>query len=260
LRDDSEFWNWLKAAPKPLGLFAVDDSLAVEATQTCRGLGLHVPDEIAILGADDNALLCHIADPRLSSVKTPLFQSGFDAATLLDSMFAPHASQCQTRVMDPIHVTNGASSGVLAVDDSAISEILRRIHSAGGTPLTVKALLKDLSFSRRALEKRFRAAVGCSPMEEVRRVREAQVVQMLLHSDTPIWQVAKECGFGSAVHLSVAFKRSQGLSPREFREQFRRLRKFPLETAGHPRATPSKTKCTNPAVDRPRSTKATVPR
>jgi len=223
LRDNGEFCNWLRSAPKPLGLFAVDDRLGLEACEICRDLCLPVPHDVAVLGADDDASLCQISNPTLSSIHTPLFQIGCDAARLLASMLGRQKLNTQTRLLDPIRVTTRESCGVLAVGDPDVAEVLRRIHSITGRPVTVKELLKHVSLSRRALEQRFRAAIGCSPMEEVRRVRDGRAVEMLLNSDAPIWKIAKECGFGSAVHLSVAFRRFQGLSPRQFRERFRTL-------------------------------------
>jgi len=230
LRENDEFCNWLKSAPKPLGLFAVDDRLGVEACEICRELQVRVPDDVAVLGADDDAPLCNIADPSLSSVHTPLVQVGFEAAQLLDSMFGQQKFTPQTRRLNPIQVTTRESCGVLAVDDPDIAEVWCRIHAMKDQPLSVKTLLKDLSISRRTLEQRFRAAIGCGLMEEVRRVRDQHAVEMLIKSDLPIWRIAKECGFGSAVHLSVAFRRSHGVSPRHFREQSRLMQDPPAQS------------------------------
>lgn len=227
LSDSHDFCDWLTTTRKPLGVFAANDRLGLQVCELCRNSRLRVPHDIAVVGADDDASICQASDPTLSSVFTPLILVGFEAAKLLDSMFHRRTFRSRTEKLYPVHVSTRESSRVLAVDDAAVAGALELIRSTSGRPLTVKDLLKDQSISRRALEQRFRAAIGCSPMEEIRRAREARAVQRLLNSDEPISKIAKECGFGSAVHISVAFKRSRGISPRQFRERFRISRDVP---------------------------------
>ncbi len=221
LRENTAFCDWLARAEKPIGLFAVEDRLGFEACEVCRELGLRVPDDVAVVGADDDESLCQISQPALSSVHTPLVQVGFEAATILKSMVDGQDVTTETRLLDPIQVTTRETCGTLSSDDPYVAEVLRRIHGNSGQPTTIKQLVKDLPVSRRNLEQRFRMAIGRSPMEEVRRVCIERAVAMLMNTDEPIWQVAKTCGFGSPVHLSVAFRRARGVSPREFRDRFR---------------------------------------
>ncbi len=221
LRENADFCQWLKAAPKPLGLFAVDDRLGLETCEVCRDLRLRVPHDVAVLGADDDESLCQIANPTLSSVKTPLPQVGFEAAKLLAGLMGRQTIKPETRLLHPLEIAARDSCGIVAIADPDIANVLRLIHSTTGRPLTVKELLKTVPLSRRALEQKFRAAIGRSVMEEVRHVAMERALRMLLGSQTPISEIARECGFGSPVHLSVAFRRRYGLSPRQFRVRFR---------------------------------------
>jgi LacI family transcriptional regulator len=221
LSDHGDFCDWLRTTRKPVGVFAADDRLGLQICEFCRRARLRVPHDIAVVGADDDASLCQAANPPLSSVTTPMTQVGFEAAKRLDAMFNCQTFSPRTQKLDPVHIAIRESCRVSAVDDAAVAGVLKLIHSTNGRPLTVKGLLKNLSISRRTLEHRFRAAIGCSPMEEIRRVRDGRVVEMLINSDEPISKIATKCGFGSAVHLSVAFKRSRGISPRQFRQRFR---------------------------------------
>lgn len=221
LRENAAFCDWLAQSEKPVGLFTVEDRLGFEVCEVCRELGLGIPDDVAILGADDDASLCQISQPTLSSVRTPLVQVGLEAATILHSMIAAKKVVIDTRLLDPIQVTARETCGILACDDPVVAEVLRRIHGNSGQPLTIKQLVKGLPVSRRNLEQRFRSAIGRSPMEEVRRVRIERAAEMLLNNDEPVRRIAKKCGFGSPVHLSVAFRRARGVSPKEFRDRFR---------------------------------------
>lgn len=221
LRENAAFCDWLAQAAKPVGLFAVEDRLGLEACEVCRELNLRVPDDVAVLGADDDESLCQISHPALSSVRTPLVQVGFEAAAMLQAMIDTHEVIVEARQLNPIQVTMRESCGVFGSDDPVVAEVLRRIHGNSGRPLTIRELVKNLPVSRRNLEQRFRAAIGRGPMEEVRRICIDRAVAMLLNTSEPIWQVAMTCGFGSPVHLSVAFRRARGISPREFRELFR---------------------------------------
>jgi LacI family transcriptional regulator len=228
LRDNGEFCQWLKTAPKPLGVFAVDDRLGLETCEVCRDLRLRVPHDVAVLGADDDESLCQIADPMLSSVKTPLPQIGFEAAKLMAGLLGRQKLKPETRLLHPLQVTVRDSCGILAIADPDVATVLRLIHSTTGRPLTVKDLVASVPLSRRALEQKFRAAIGRSPMEEVRHVAMERALQMLLGSRARICEIALACGFGSPVHLSIAFRRRYGVSPRQFRAQFRVLHDPPI--------------------------------
>jgi LacI family transcriptional regulator len=221
LRENAAFCDWLISAEKPIGLFAVEDRLGFEVCEVCRELNLRVPLDVAVLGADDDESLCQISHPMLSSVHTPLVQVGLQAAAMLNAMMGRQNVVVESRLLDPIHVTVRETCGILAADDPYIAEVLRRIHANSDQPLTIKQLVKDLPISRRNLEQRFRLAIGRSPMEEVRRICIERAVAMLLNTDEPIWNIAEKCGFGSPVHLSVAFRRVRGMSPREFRDHLR---------------------------------------
>ena len=218
---DSQFVAWLKNAPKPLGLFAVSDRLAMEAMQVCRQLEFRVPQDVAILGADDDQTICQICDPMLSSVRSPLPQVGFEAARMLDGLLGQRQSIRRTVLLRPLGVTVRHSCDLCAVDDVEIAQVLRLIYGTTGKPLSMKELLKRITLSRRALEQRFRAATGRSPMSEMRRVALERAARLLVDSNDSIANIAQECGFSSATHFSVAFSRQHSLSPRAFRSRFR---------------------------------------
>lgn len=221
LREDKAFCNFLANAAKPIGLFAVDDQLGYAVCEVCRDLGLRVPDDVAVVGADNDESLCQISQPMLSSVRTPLVQVGLEAATMLKSMIARQELIVESRLLEPIQTTVRQSCGVLSSGDPYVAEVLRRIHQNPSQPWTIKQLVKDLPLSRRNLEQRFRSAIGRSPMEEVRRICIERAASMLLNTHEPVWQIAKKCGFANPVHLSVAFHRARGMSPKEFRARFR---------------------------------------
>ncbi len=218
---DAEFRNWLKMAPKPLGLFAVNDRLASEASQVCRELGLRVPQEVALLGADDDETICQICDPLLSSVRIAFPQVGYEAARMLDGLLAGRRPAAQPVLLRPIGVTVRHSCDACNVDDPEIAQVLRLIYGSTGQPLGMPELLKSITMSRRTLEQRFRAVLGRSPEAEVRRVSLQRAARLLVDSDEPIAAIACTCGFTSAATFSVAFSRRHAMSPRAFRNHYR---------------------------------------
>lgn len=214
---EKRFDAWLRAAPKPLGLFAVSDRLALEVGRECRLIGLRVPFDVAILGAEDDETVCEVADPMLSSVSSPLPQIGFEAAKCLAAqLISPHLPRTHKQ-FQPLGVTVRQSCDVCAVEDPEIAQVLRLIYGATDKSLGMNDLLKEVGLSRRALEQRFRAVTGKSPMAEVRRVNLERAARLLVETEESIATIAHHCGFSSATHLSEAFMRLYGRRPSEFR-------------------------------------------
>jgi LacI family transcriptional regulator len=209
---------WLATLPRPLALFAANDVWGFELVQAAREVGLRVPDDVAILGVDNEELLCEIAHPPLSSIRLGAEQIGAAAVTLLDQLLRGRAYGSVTRV-PPLEVVTRQSTDVLAVEDPDVAASLRHIREHAADGLSVKQLLDTIPVNRRTLERRFVNVLGHTPLEEIHRVR-LERAKSLLQTDLPIYDVAVRSGFATSEYLATSFRRSTGMTPTEYRRRF----------------------------------------
>jgi LacI family transcriptional regulator len=183
----------------------------------CRGAGLAIPDEVAVLGVDNDELLCELAAPPLSSVMPNTLRTGYEAAALLDRMMRGEAVRPVAHLIPPVGVVARQSTDVLALDDRAVAQAVRFIREHACEGINVGDVLRGVPLSRRVLEQRFRRLLGRTPREEILQVRLARVKQLLTETDLTLYRVAERTGFEHVEYLSVVFKRETGRTPRQFR-------------------------------------------
>jgi LacI family transcriptional regulator len=211
--------EWLQSLPRPVALFAANDSWGFELLQAARETGLHVPEDVAILGVDDEALLCEIAHPPLSSIRIGGEQIGRMAVDLLDQLIRQKRPPANIPRVAPIEVVTRQSTDVLAVDDSDVAAALRHIRQQAVKGLSVKQLLDEIPVNRRTLERRFISVLGHTPLEEIRRIRMERA-KVLLQTDLPIYEVANQCGFATPEYMATSFLQAMGMTPTAYRRQF----------------------------------------
>ncbi|HVA47303.1 MAG TPA: substrate-binding domain-containing protein [Pirellulales bacterium] len=219
-------WNeslliWLKSLEKPLGLFASNDSQGVQLSEYCRHLGLKVPDEVAIVGVDDDDLLCDLARPSLSSVALPGERIGHEAARMLEQILADERLSEPRLVLPPVRVVVRASSDIQALPDADVAAAVRYIRDHADEPIDVRDLLAAVPVSRRSLERRFRRHLQRGIWEEIRRAHLERAKMLLADTDLPMSVVAQRSGFTDSRQLSIAFRQATGGTPTEFRQQHR---------------------------------------
>lgn len=213
--------RWIERLPKPVGILASNDIQGAQVSEYCRQLGLVVPDQVAIVGVDDDDLLCELSRPPLSSVALPGERIGYEAARLLDRCFKGAIPGKRIIVLPPAGVVVRQSSDLLGVPDAQVSAALRFIRDNSSRPIQVRDVLREVPVARRALERRFRKWLQRSISEEIRRVRLERSRQLLLQTDMSLAAVAINSGFRDGRQLSVVFRRETGLTPSAFRRQFR---------------------------------------
>ncbi|PTY01620.1 XylR family transcriptional regulator [Verrucomicrobia bacterium LW23] len=219
--------DWLRALEKPAGVFAGYDVLGRAVLEACRAAGLAVPEDVAVLGMDDDELLCELSTPPLSSIIPDSRRTGYEAASLLEAMMrgecasgAPDAAG--GRLIAPLGVHARQSTDVLAVEDPAIARALRfiRKHACDAdAPINVGDVLRVVPLSRRVLEKRFSKALGRTPHEEILHTRLARAQRLLRETKLSLEEVAAASGFTYPEYLSVAFKRTLGTTPSAYRRK-----------------------------------------
>ncbi|MEO6569482.1 MAG: DNA-binding transcriptional regulator [Opitutaceae bacterium] len=215
--------RWLRDLPKPIGIMACYDIRGQQLLDACRHAGLAVPAEVAVIGVDNDELLCDLASPPLSSVIPNAHRAGYEAATLLDRMMAGKRVPATAHLIAPLGVAARQSTDVLAVDDRDVARAVQFIREEACTGINVGDILRAVPLSRRVLEQRFKRLLGRSPREEILHVRLNRVRQLLAETKLSLYQIAERTGFEHVEYLSVVFKRETGQTPSRYRNAARRM-------------------------------------
>ena len=216
---DRQVRRWLRNLNKPVAIFSSNDISARNLTDMCRQMGLNIPDKVAVLGVDDDELECMLATPPLSSIAIPAEQIGYEAAQLLDRIMSGEKVAKEPVVLPPIRVVTRQSTDTLAVDDPAVAAALAFIRQNIAENLSVAKIVAEVGIVRRELERKFRALLGCSIGEELRRVKVEKAKGLLSDTKLPMPTVARYSGFSSSQRLAAVFLKVTGLSPSEYRHQ-----------------------------------------
>jgi LacI family transcriptional regulator len=213
--------NWLRAMRKPVGILALDDTNAHDLAEACLEADIGVPDHVAVVGVNDDDLLCDSAWPPLSSVNADYSRMGFTAAKLLDGLLAGNVLAVAERLvlLPPLGVVQRQSTSVLAVKDENLAEAIRFIREHACEPCTVDDVLYKVPVGRRWLERAFATQLGRTPKEEITRVRIETARRLLGHSDLPIIEVASRCGYQELKSFYTAFGNVTGTTPAAYRRE-----------------------------------------
>jgi LacI family transcriptional regulator len=223
-RERQALARWLRDLPRPVGIMAAYDIRGREVLDVCREIGINVPDEAAVLGVDNDELLCDLADPPMSSIIPDTRRTGYEAALLLDRMMAGEKVEPMAYLIPPLGIATRGSTDVLATDDIDISTAVRFIRSHATEGINVDDILRVVPLSRRILEARFHKILGRTPHEEIMRTRLERVKELLTETDLSLAAIAHRTGYKHVEYMSVVFKREIGLPPGEYRTRYRRQR------------------------------------
>ncbi len=214
--------QWLKELPKPVAVMACNDDRGLEVIETCKSIKLHVPEEVAVLGVDNDVIVCEMANPTLSSIVINAEKAGYDAAKLLHQMISKEApKQPEDILVLPQYVQNRQSTDITAIDDTDVAQALNFIRNNVHQNLQVNDVVNSACLSRRNLELKFRRTIGRSIHFEIRRMRAESISRMLLETNLPIYQIALEFGFNDPVNIARFFRKEMGLSLHEYRKQYK---------------------------------------
>jgi LacI family transcriptional regulator len=218
-REQSEIGRWLQSLPKPLGVLACNDARGRHVVDACQRVNLAVPDEVAVIGVDDDALLCELCDPPLSSVVPNPERIGYEAAALLDCLMAGGRPPRSEWLIPPLGVVTRQSTDVLAIDDPDFAAAVRYIRQHACQRTSVQEVLKQVPMSRTILERKFRKYLSHSPQAEIRAVQLRRVKQLLAETNLPLERIATLAGYKYPEYMSIAFKRAIGQTPGDYRRQ-----------------------------------------
>lgn len=212
--------DWLKSLPQPVGLMACNDDCGQHVIEACKIAGVYVPDEVAIIGVDNDDIVCDLSDPPLSSIVLNIESAGYKAAALLDKLMAGEKTVSQTIVVQPTHVVTRQSTDIQVIDDPGVAKAVRFIRQHSKEIIQVDDVVNAVSISRRSLERQFHSVLGRSVLSEVRRARTDVIVQMLMETDQTVSQIALILGYPSASHIARYFQREKGISPLAYRKKY----------------------------------------
>ena len=213
--------DWLDSLPKPVGIFACYDACGQQLLEICRYYDFMVPEDIAVIGVDNDELLCELATPSMSSVIPNSFRTGAYAAEILDRMMRGEKLTGRKHSIEPLGVRKRVSTDVLTVGDPHIAKAVAFIRQNAHKNIRVEDVLHIVPLSRRVLEARFRRTLNRTPHQEILRVRTNAVRELLLETDMSLSEISEALGIEHAEYLSVFFKKETGLTPKKYRDQVR---------------------------------------
>ena len=216
-----ELTVWLKGLPKPIGLMASSDHHAQRILDACQRAGVVVPEEVAVIGVDNDEETCRLSDPPLTSVILDSERVGYEGAKLLDKLMRGKVKTRQpTQIfIPPLGVVSRQSTDVTAINDPLVASAARTIRERACQGLSVDELVDSLKISRSIFYQRFHDALGRSPHYEILRIQLDRVKSLLTQTSLPLKEIAEMSGFSNPNYLNVAFKRELGMTPGEYREQ-----------------------------------------
>ena len=212
--------NWVAALPKPVGIFACNDDHGQHILEVCKLINLRVPEEVAVIGVDNDPIICEISDPPLTSIALNVESAGYDAAKLLDDMIDKKKIPVKHIMVSPSHIVQRQSTDTLAVNDTDVSLAIHFIKKNAKNRILVEDVVRATNINRRTLERRFKKNFHRSIYDEIQNVRVELIANYLIETDLPISQVSSLFSFTDVEHISRYFKRKKGIGLREFRKLY----------------------------------------
>jgi LacI family transcriptional regulator, galactose operon repressor len=221
-QDIEQIVDWIRSLPKPAAIMSCNDVRGLHLLDACSRAGVLVPEEVAVLGVDDEDTMCELCSPPLSSVAPNPEGIGYAAAGLLDTLMSGQTSAQDRISVSPIRVSCRQSTDTMAVADWAVASAARYMRELAPQGCRVNDVLEKVHMSRAALEKRFRKHLNRSPKQEIRRIRLERIKQFLVETDLTLERIAELSGFEHPEYMSVVFKRETGQTPGRYRNQFKK--------------------------------------
>ena len=208
---------WLQTLEMPVGVMACNDVRARHVLEACHSLGVRVPEDVAVIGVDNDELVCELSDPPLSSIEQGMRRLGYQAAALLDQLMQGKDAPQTQFVVAPEGVVARRSTDTLAVSNAEVALAARFIREHACDGLSIGDLTAMVGLSRSTIERKFKAITGRTIHAEIERVRLERARTLLAETDLPMKQVAAQAGFKYIQYMATLFRRRLKQTPREYR-------------------------------------------
>ena len=209
--------QWLKELPKPIGIMTCDDNQGNNLIQACNTAGIKIPQEVSILGVDNDELLCNLSIPTLSSIAVDIERGGFQVAELIDRLVESPDSVFEDIILQPTKIVPRISTAAYATGDSEIQKAIMFIHQNSRRKISVDDVVEQVALSRRLLEIRFKEITGESIYQYIMLLRLKTFAEMLIETNEQVINIALSIGESDAKSISKKFKAVYGCSPNEYR-------------------------------------------
>ena len=210
--------KWLDRLPKPVAVFAGYDARGLQVLEACKRKGFSVPGQVAVLGVDDDDLLCELSTPPLSSIQPNTRRAGWMAAEMLARLMRGESVAAEVHRVPPLEVCARQSTDVTAVEEVHVARAGQFIREHAHEGINVQEVVATAGLARRILERRFRALVGRTIHDEIRRVQTQRAKDLLANTDLSLKEIADRIGFRHVEYFTVAFKRETGQPPSIYRQ------------------------------------------
>ncbi|MGD8780353.1 MAG: DNA-binding transcriptional regulator [Ignavibacteria bacterium] len=218
-KEQQHVCRWIKELPKPVGIFTCNDDRGQHILELCKLLHLKVPEDVAVLGVDNDPMVCEFGDPPLSSIALNTESAGFEAAKLLDKMMRSGEKISNEQIIvTSSHIVQRQSSDILAVGDKDVRLAIKYIKGNANNKILIKDIVDAVGINRRALQKKFKETIHRSIYREIQQIRVESISKMLIETDLPISQITSVFNFTDVEHISRFFKKEKGIGMREFRK------------------------------------------
>lgn len=211
--------QWLLELPKPVAIMACDDNQANILLEACNSCGLKLPDEVAVIGVDNDEILCNLSNPTLSSIDVDIARGGYEAAKMAMRMLRDKNYMGEDIVLKPVGIVNRLSTSVFATQDKQVLKALLFIHQNIDKKINVNDVLEVVPLSRRLLEMRFKKEVGETIYTYISRARIDRFAQLLLTTNDSVTDIVISMDEEDSKSISRRFKELRGMTPSKFREK-----------------------------------------
>lgn len=211
---------WLRDLPKPVGVMVASDQRGLILLEACRSEGIAVPEQVAVVGVDNDVTLCDISSPPLTSIRAGHFRVGYEAARVLDGLMEdePHGRFKKPLFVPPTGVVIRGSSDTLAIDDPAVALGVRFLREHLAEPVTNDLVARAAGISRTLFQQRFREAMGQTVREYLTAQRLRRAKGLIENSDLTLADIAQRCGFKHQEYLGDVFRKHFGVTPGRLRK------------------------------------------
>lgn len=216
-KEQLQMADWLKTLPKPVGIMTCNDDRGNHVLEACKIAKLRVPEDVSVIGVDNDPFICDLSDPPLTSIALNTESAGYSAAELLDRLMNGEPMRSQDIIVTATHVVRRQSTDILAIEDNDVVAAIRFIRQNAKNKIRVNDVVEQTCLSRRSLESRFRKILNRTIQEEIRKVRTDLISQMLIETNLSIAEITAMFNFTDFEHISRYFKQEKGISLRDFR-------------------------------------------
>ncbi|NLI71344.1 MAG: substrate-binding domain-containing protein [Bacteroidales bacterium] len=212
--------DWLTSLPKPVALFACDDNFALQVSEMCKINNIDIPNELSLLGVDNDELICNLSFPSISSIVTDDENGGYNTAKNLHRLIKLKENIPFNIIIEPIRIELRQSTEGYNISDKHLSDVLRYIEENITSNLSVDEVASKVPLSRRTLEKKFKDAMGVSVYQFILDKKIEYISYELLNSKKNLLEIAIDAGFNDTRNVYRLFKQKTGYTPMNYRKKF----------------------------------------